>query len=308
MNTDWNELIHRYIAGQTTDEETRHLEAKLKTDDELADLYLRHIELEVALEAQASSAQITRELLSTPAEPVTRRGTSWYAWRPLTAAAAGIVFGMLCTSMVFGFVTQRAVKTTPVPVFDPGFEELKPLDKGLPHGPDEWGARSAEVVSSEKGVQPMTGKHMLRLQPSLLGELDTKLYAHAYQVIDLRSLPANSAASGRKVDVSASFCKTTDAINTRNYIRIFALTQPPHSVTENFWSKDENEDIVAMAQRFETKTVKSGWHSFSVEMPLPSTAQSLIIIFSATSPKTDTGASYLDDVQVSLLSSENPLP
>jgi anti-sigma factor RsiW len=36
MNTDWNELIHRYIAGQTTDEETRHLEASLKADDKLA--------------------------------------------------------------------------------------------------------------------------------------------------------------------------------------------------------------------------------------------------------------------------------
>jgi len=182
------------------------------------------------------------------------------------------------------------------------------LDKGLPHGPDEWGARSAEIVASEKGVQPMAGKHMLRLQPSQLGKLDDKLYAHAYQVIDLRSLPTDSASAGQQVHVSASFCKTTDGINTRNYIRIFALNESPHSVTENFWSKEENEDIVAMAQRFETKTVKSGWHSFSVEMPLPPTAQSLIIIFSATSPKTDAATSYLDDVQVSLISSENPLP
>ncbi|MDP1588162.1 MAG: hypothetical protein Q8M07_10480, partial [Prosthecobacter sp.] len=65
---------------------------------------------------------------------------------------------------------------------------------------------------------------------------------------------------------------------------------------------------VAMAQRFETKTVKSGWHPFSVEMPLPASAQSLIIIFSANCPKQDAAVSYLDDVQVSLLSSENSLP
>jgi hypothetical protein len=43
-------------------------------------------------------------------------------------------------------------------------------------------------------------------------------------------------------------------------------------------------------------------------MPLPPTAQSLVIIFSATSPKTAAATSYLDDVQVSLISSENPLP
>jgi hypothetical protein len=232
----------------------------------------------------------------------------WFAWRPLTAAAAGIVFGMLCTSVLFGYVAQRAVQRIPIPVFDPGFEGLKPLDKGLPHGPDEWGARSALIVSAEKGVQPLAGKQMLRLQPALLGKLDEKLYAHAYQVIDLRSLPTEVTSAGRKVQVTASFCKATDGLNPRNCIRLFALNESPDSVTDNFWSKEENEDIVAMAQRFETKAVKSGWHPVSVEMPLPPSAQSLIIIFSANCPKQDAAASYLDDVQVSLLTSENPLP
>jgi len=304
------DLIEAWRDASLSTEQAVELNAMLRESDSARELFRRESEMHGLLHAAvtASMVEVSAEHRA-PFVSVRAQGTSrWYAWRPLTAAAAGIVFGMFCTSMVFGFVVQRAVKITPVPVFDPGLEGLKPLDKGLPHGPDEWGARSAEVVSSEKGVQPMTGKHMLRLQPSLLGKLDDKLFAHAYQVIDLRSLPSDSASAGRKVHVSASFCKTTDGINTRNYIRIFALNESPHSVTENFWSKEENEDIVAMAQRFETKTVKSGWHSFSVEMPLPPTAQSLIIIFSATSPKTEVATSYLDDVQVSLISTENPLP
>jgi hypothetical protein len=295
---EWHRLFNAALNDHLNEADKLELAAVLKSSAEARQLWFLYHDNECSLAEMKRPVEIKTQ----------RTGLSWLTWRPLTAAAAGIVFGMFCTSMVFGFVVQRAVKRTPVPVFDPGLEGLKPLDKGLPHGPDEWGARSAEIVSSEKGVQPMTGKHMLRLQPSLLGKLDDKLFAHAYQVIDLRSLPTDSASAGRTVDVSASFCKTTDGINTRNYIRIFALNESPHSITENFWSKEENEDIVAMAQRFETKTVKSGWHPFSVEMPLPPTAQSLIIIFSATSPKTDAATSYLDEVQVSLISSENPLP
>lgn len=105
MNTDWNDLIQRYIDGQTSQIETRRLQAALKADDALADLYLRHTELDVALEAEAASAEVTRELLSAPMASATSRGGHWLSWRPLTAAAAIVVFGLL----VFGS-SRRGVK------------------------------------------------------------------------------------------------------------------------------------------------------------------------------------------------------
>lgn len=304
------DLIDAWRDGSLSHEQAVELNTILRESEPARQVFRDEAELHGLLHtaAAATAMKASAEIRTPFASKSLPRKSPWFQWQPLTAAAAGIVFGMFCTSMVFGFVVQRATVMKKVPVFDPGLEGLKPLDKGLPHGPDEWGARSAEIVSSEKGVQPMIGKHMLRLQPSQLGKLDEKLYAHAYQVIDLRSLATAPDSAGQKVNVSASFCRTTDGINTRNYIRIFALNESPHSVTENFWSKEENEDIVAMAQRFETKAVKSGWHSFSVEMPLPPTAQSLIIIFSATSPKTDAGASYLDDVRVSLITPQPLLP
>lgn len=85
MNTDWNDLIQHHIAGLTTNEEARCLAAALKTDDALADLYVRHVELELSLEAKAASAEATRELLTAP--PSTRP-IRWLSWRPLAAAAA----------------------------------------------------------------------------------------------------------------------------------------------------------------------------------------------------------------------------
>ena len=97
MNTDWNDLIQRYLAEQTTEEEMRRLAAALRADDALADLYLRHTELDVALEAEAASAEVTRELLSAPMVSETRRGGPWPSWRPLVAAAACVIFALILT-------------------------------------------------------------------------------------------------------------------------------------------------------------------------------------------------------------------
>lgn len=312
MNTDWNELIHRYITGQTSDEETRHLEASLKADDELADLYLRHIELEVALETQASSAQITRDLLSAPAEPVTRRSTNWYAWRPLTAAAAGIVFGMLCTSVVFGFVNQRAaVKKVPLLAFDAGLEDVtQTLKDGLPDHVGQWGMDEASIVAAEENVLPLQGERMLRLEPIPPQKPVKNHTSRAYQMLDLRSQPVAMMNGEVEAEVTASFCATNSDLSSRYLIRAIALDEEPETATKNFWSKVESDGVVSESQRFDTPPGKSGWHTFSMKLRLPPGSKTLVLIFGAVPPE-DTSrpalVHYLDDVQVSLLTPQ-PLP
>jgi len=72
----------------------------------------------------------------------------------------------------------------------------------------------------------------------------------------------------------------------------------------NFWSKAEYAEVVSLTQRFETESGDSGWHTFSVKVPLPHDAQSLIIVLTAVSSKGETILSpvrYLDDLRVSLL-------
>ena len=312
MNTDWNELIHRYIAGQTTDEETRHLEASLKADDKLADLYLRHIELEVALETHASSAQITRELLSAPAEAVTRRSTNWYAWRPLTAAAAGIVFGMLCTSVVFGFVNQQAaVKKVPLLAFDAGLEDVtQTLKDGLPDHVGQWGMDEASIVAAEENVLPLQGERMLRLEPIPPQKPVKNHTSRAYQMLDLRSQPVAMMNGEVEAEVTASFCATNSDLSSRYLIRAIALDEEPETATKNFWSKVESDGVVSESQRFDTLPGKSGWHTFSMKLRLPPGSKTLVLIFGAVPPE-DTSrpalVHYLDDVQVSLLTPQ-PLP
>ena len=49
MNTDAHDLIQRHMAGITTDAEAHELQELLKQDDDAARLYLRLMNLDVAL-------------------------------------------------------------------------------------------------------------------------------------------------------------------------------------------------------------------------------------------------------------------
>ncbi|OYW74432.1 MAG: hypothetical protein B7Z37_17870 [Verrucomicrobia bacterium 12-59-8] len=235
------------------------------------------------------------------------RAQRWFVQRPFKAAAAGLLFGMFCTSMVFGYVMQReAVRKMPLAVFDQGLESNAPLDKGIPHSPGQWGVQSARIVPSENSVQPLQGQSMLRMDQVLLNENDENLSSKAYQVLDLRPLPVDAVSGAMEAQVTASFCAPEGEVKANYLIRVVALNESPSTATENFWSKAEDAGVVSLTQRFETEAGDSGWHTFSVKMPLPHGAQSLIIILATTSPKEKTKSAavrYLDDVQVSILTS-----
>jgi hypothetical protein len=308
MNPNWHDLIQRHMAGLTTDDEAAALQELLKKDDNAAYLYLRYTNLDLALESKASSMDATRELLTAPAAI---RSPRWLSWRPLTAAAAGIVFGMLCTSVVFGFVNQKAAaKRMPLVVFDPGWESDAALEDGLPHGIGQWGMDSARVVSAEDGVEPLQGQRMLRLEP-IPREKNVKNHtSRAYQVLDLRSQPLAVMNGEMQVEVTASFCAMNSDISSRYLIRAIALDEVPEAAMKNFWSKVESDGVVSESQRFDTVPGDSGWHTFSMNLRLPPGSKTLVLIFGAVPPEDATQPPfmhYLDDVQVTLLTSQ-PLP
>ena len=193
MNTDWNDLIQHYIAEQTSEEETRRLEAALKVDDALADLYLRHTELDVALEAEAASAEVMRELLTVPMVSWTRRGGHWLSWRPLTAAAAGIVFGMFCTSVVWAYAGNGRSWSLLRESFEgDGFR----WQSGFPKQMGQWGGDEAKVVSIEAGVNPKDGARMLKLDP-----VKTDLSSRTHCIVDLQNQQKAFGSTTRQIEL-----------------------------------------------------------------------------------------------------------
>ena len=257
--------------------------------------------LDVALSAVAKAAPWPAATKALPQQ------SRWITWRPLTAIAAGIVFGTFCTSVVFGLVAQRAaaVKETPLVVFDPGLESTAPITaRDVPSRVGAWGAASGRVVTAENGVEPREGQRMLRLEPLPPNKQGKTHLSSAYQMLDLRSLPKASRSGDAQVQVTASFYAANSEVNSRYAIRIFAIDQPPDKARSRFWQKTEDSGVAIVQETFGTEPGEGGWHTFSLKMPLPRGARTLVFILAAGVPKDATGEAsmhYLDDVQVSVL-------
>lgn len=304
MNTDWHDLIQRYIAGLTTDEEAELLQDSLKQDDAVARLYLRYMNLDVALEAHAGSQAAVTEMLVSPPQGEAKRWTDWLSWRPLTAAAAGIMFGMFCTSMVFGFVVQRGLeKKTPLAVVQPGFEDAQmSLAKDFPDASAHWGGDAARVVAAENGVNAKEGKFMLRLEPAAKGS------PRMYQVLDLESLPSSAGGEMREIEISASFAAADADASVRYMIRAFAVSEARENLDAT-WFDRRDEAIASATRGLDVMPGNKGWQSFGLRVQVPRAARSLVLFFGVRTPDKSLpkSAHYLDDVQVSLIEPQ-PFP
>ena len=301
-------LIDAWRDGTLSAEQAIELNAMLRESEVARELFRRESELHGLLHAAVTasvveaSAEQRVPFVSVP----TQRMPRWYSWRPITAAAAGIVFGMFCTSVVFGYVAQRAAaKKVPFLVSDAGLEDEKQIFKdGLPDHVGQWGMDSAKIVAADADVKPLQGLRMLRLEP-IPHEKNVKNHtSRAYQVLDLRSQPMSMLGEDAEVEVVASFCATNSDVSSRYLIRAIALDEVPEMATKNFWSKVESDGVVSESQRFDTLPGDSGWHTFSMKLRLPPGSKTLVLIFGAVPPETEgrqASVHYLDDVQVSLL-------
>ena len=96
------------------------------------------------------------------AETPLRTSTRWFAWRPLTAAAAGLVIGLFSASMVFGFGARSVEKV--ISLLQESFEGgPAPLVKGIPQDVNLWSGDYSEVVERYEGVKPKDGTKMVRM-------------------------------------------------------------------------------------------------------------------------------------------------
>ena len=139
-------------------------------------------------------------------ETALRTSPRWFAWRPLTAAAAGIVFGMFCTSMVFGFGVARRSLERVVSLFQESFEiGPAPLVTGIPQELNVWCGDESELVEMYEEMKPAQGKKMVRvLRSDFAGRVSSKPSQHGdlMRVVDVR--PFLREANGGEVVMTVS--------------------------------------------------------------------------------------------------------
>jgi hypothetical protein len=141
------------------------------------------------------------------AETPLRTSPRWFAWRPLTAAAAGLVIGLFSASMVFGFGVRSLEKV--VSLFQESFESgPAPLVKGMPQEVNLWSGDYSEVVERYEDVKPAQGTKMVRMlrsdfegkassMPNRQGDLS--------RIIDVRSFMRDANGGEFVMTLSALF-------------------------------------------------------------------------------------------------------
>lgn len=309
MKTDWHEIIQRYAAGTATKEETLALQEALKTDPDLRAAYLDHMNLEVALEAAAEAEELLAE-----ARPLAKSSTltprsPWMQWRPITAAAAGIVLGMFGTTMVWSYVVPRAARR--VAVLREGFESgVTRTVPGLPATPDVWSGDEAEVVPESDHLKAKTGARMLRfMHATHVGENASKsTWGDVYRLVDLGSPAGENPDSLRLV---ANFAATPFSADEEYVcaVELCAVQEgelPTPLPADLPWYRENSASVAARKMPLKGDGT---WLPINIVMALPPQARYILVHVAVMRSKPARSAEpvqftghYVDDVKLEIVS------
>lgn len=318
MNHDWHDLIQRYIAGTLSDDEALALQNALKSDEDLRALYLDYMNLDVALGSHAESRAAVNEILASPMAGETSRPARWLSWRPLTAAAAGIVFGMFCTSVVFAYVGSSLGKV--LTLLQDSFESgSAPEVSGIPREIGKWSGDFTEIVGEQKGVKPANGKKMLRfLRADFEGKVKAEgsYISELYRLVDVRDYRREFGDGGAVAQLSAVFdAMAFPAVDSFDCsVSLYALDA---ETALALW-KDESviiaRESLAMACSNRTRLDRDPktWQPVTAEVRLPAHTDFLLIHIAVdhstkSQRRVTFDGHYLDDVRLTL-GRRAPLP
>ena len=133
----WRELMDGHLLGELSAGESRELEAALAAHREAREDFRLRCNVDAALRKEAAvlGQGSAAEAPSSKRTPAAAGGFSWLSWRPLTAAAAGLVSGLFSASMVWAYAVPltRGTIEQVVTVFADGFEDaqMRP-ERGFP--------------------------------------------------------------------------------------------------------------------------------------------------------------------------------
>lgn len=299
------ELIRRYMDGDASAADHQTLQEQLRCDPTTRRLFTRYANIDATL----GSGSIALKLPTERAKP-TR--IAWLSWRPLTAAAAGIVLGMFCTSLVFGYVMPRAVATASrlVALVDGSFEEQGGVvASGFPSEFGKWSGDKAELVS----LNAQNGKQALRF---IQAEREPRLTnsgagaCDVFQLVDLRSLKSEAELGETMLELSAQFLDARDAPGetVRFVARLHVFAGSPEGLGED-WPMPRKEALATGSGiAFSTGGSPQNWRSVTTKVFLPREADFAVVHLlvnipegrsSRTTPATF-GVQYADDVRLTL--------
>ncbi len=321
MTTD--ELLQRWSDGSITADELRELTAKLAEPEHqsaLLDDWLLESSLPEVLPGAAVAGLCESQMsqrVKRMDSPRATRWTGWLSWRPLTAAAAGIVLGVFCTSVVFAYVAPSLGKVTKL--LQESFESgPAPLVSGAPMEAGQWSGDYTEVVGEQQGVKPESGRKTLRfMRTDYEGKPNTEgsHVGDIYRLIDMRPYRGEFADGGAVVQLSAGFNTFEFPANERYESSLTLYALDAESVKNGSTRSGIRLDEAPLGSQ-KTRMIldrnPATWQRLTSELRLPPDTDFLMIRlcvqYASKSVSRQTFAGhYVDDVRLTM-ARRNPLP
>lgn len=310
MNSDdpRYELIRRHHDGEALPDEIAQLEVDLSKDVAFREAYVRYFNLDVALGSFAYDRQTGNQNSRPPLSTALSTSSSGRSYRrPLSAAAAGFVIGICCTSLVWAYAIPRyqSTKSDDLAMLTQSFEDAAmPWLSGFPKQTGQWGGDAAQVVTAQGSVFPKSGTHMLRFEPAT-----SDLFSRGHYIVDLAQnrLPAGV----RQVRLTASFRPTRSERKSRYLLRAASFAQKIYEIDPRWmiesWSELDDRALARAARGFPVPPDTEEWQTVSLTVDVPTGSQILVVsLWAATmdGKAENRLPHYLDDVSLTCIQSE----
>ncbi|MEY2598949.1 MAG: hypothetical protein RLZZ142_1208 [Verrucomicrobiota bacterium] len=306
-------LIGAHLDGSITREQHGELEQRLLHSASDRARFWQEAQTHAMLHAH-SQAAAPIPLAPQPPPPQGRSLFRMGQWRPLTAAAAGLLIGLFSASLVFGVVVPSL--RTRVELLHEDFESgAKPAVNGqIPLAPGAWSGDLTELSEARGGITPVDGRHMLRfLRADSEGQtLPNSFSSDCFRLIDLRSYQKEIASGKAMVRLSALFNGDPEpadgpfACVLKLYALDSALVEERQAGT---FTRSIRERMLANSSttRVRLDSIPQSWQRADNELRLPAGTTYLVVQIGVTNEskqpharRDSFGAHYVDRVQVVL--------
>ncbi len=262
---------------------------------------------------------VTTPLLKDSQVRVSTEARSKINWlfRPLTAAAAGIVLSALCTSAVWAYTGQRlAAKVRALPIANPSFESAEQMaPNGIPETAGKWSGDFARVVTGENGIQPHQGKQMLRFLSaanSLARPGGFNYVGEAVQVLDLRPFRSELSTNTAQIEITGWFASIpVEGQQFHFLIKAATFIGDPKDAPD-LWEDIANSSLSLVQHQIPSGPTPRHWQALTVSIPVPPAADFLVFECGVLrrTPRVTEGTAefqghYVDDISLRM-SISNP--
>jgi hypothetical protein len=266
---DWHRLFSAALNHRLSEVDQEQLTTLLATSAEARQLWFVYHDNECGLSEQ-------RAAIALPS--VRSKRNSVFRRRPLATAAACFALGMFFASAVFAYFVPREQRGRSL--LQESFESgIVPGVAGMPQTAAVWSGDYAELSAGQQGVNPATGKQMLRfLRGDFAGRsIPDSFSSDVFYLVDVRPYRAEFADGSAVVQLTALFNAAARQTDDPAHCALTIFALDAESATDPGLVLSRDSLAYSRSSRVWLDDDLRSWQRVSNELRVPPDAEFLMI-------------------------------